>query len=119
MYQINVLTKYPGASPQDVELNITRKIEEAIEGVDNILQYSSQSMENISAVFIEIDEACEDLKKVKSDIKDTIDSITDFPKEVDEKPEIIEEKSDNIPVLEIGLYSIDKSSQNYIEVAKE
>lgn len=119
LYELNVYTTYPGASPEDVELNVTKKIEEAIESVSNIDKYTSQSMENLSIVHIKIDEACEDLKKVKDDIKDAINDITDFPEEIEEQPEIYEEKSDNWPVLEVGIYTTDPTKQNYIEVAKE
>lgn len=103
MYELRVSTVYPGASPEDVELNVTKKIEDALEGVDGIDKYESQSMENHSTVIIKIDEGTEDLKKVKDDVRSAIADISDFPEEVTDRPTIIEIKTDNMPVFEIGL----------------
>ncbi len=34
--EMTITTRYPGASPEDVELNVTNKIEEEIKEVDDI-----------------------------------------------------------------------------------
>ena len=43
-----ITTRYPGASPEDVELNVTNKIEDEIKTVSNIDKVFSVSMENIT-----------------------------------------------------------------------
>ena len=45
---IRIMTSYPGASPEDVELNVTIPIEKAIKGIDGIEKYYSYSYENYS-----------------------------------------------------------------------
>jgi multidrug efflux pump subunit AcrB len=45
---MTVTTRYPGASSEDVELNVTNKIEEQLRGVRGIEDIISFSMENIS-----------------------------------------------------------------------
>ncbi len=42
---ITISVPYPGADPEEVEEGISRKIEEAIEGVEGIKQYTTESSE--------------------------------------------------------------------------
>ena len=55
LLEMTITTRYPGASPEDVELNVTNKIEEELEEVDGIERFTSFSMENISIVHVWID----------------------------------------------------------------
>lgn len=56
--EIIITTAYPGASPEDVELKVTNKIEEELKDVSGIKRYTSWSKENLSMlhVVIEADE---------------------------------------------------------------
>jgi hypothetical protein len=47
---------YPGADPEEVEEGISRKIEEAIEGLEGIKQYTTKSRENYGTAMIEVKE---------------------------------------------------------------
>lgn len=47
-----IATRYPGASPEDVELNVTNEIEREIKGISNIDKITSYSMEDLSIVKI-------------------------------------------------------------------
>ena len=97
-------TRYPGASPEDVELNVTNKIEEELKGVTGIDKITSISMENVSAIsaFIEIDASDQD--KVKSEIREAVGRVTDFPVEVTESPQITELNSNStMEIIEVGL----------------
>lgn len=104
MLEMTVTTRYPGASPEDVELNVTNEIEEELKEVDGIDRYTSFSMENISIVRIWIDREMHDKNKVKTDIRDAVSRVSGLPIEVDEDP-VVEEitTSASIPVIEIGL----------------
>jgi len=104
LLEMTVTTRYPGASPEDVELNVTNEIEEELKEVDGIDRYTSFSMENISIIHIWIDREMDDRRKVKTDIRDAVSRVSDLPVEVDEDP-VIEEltTSTAIPVIEVGL----------------
>jgi multidrug efflux pump subunit AcrB len=104
LLEMTVTTRYPGASPEDVELNVTNEIEEELKEVDGIDKYTSFSMENISIVHIWIDREMPDRNKVKTDIRDAVSRVSDLPFEVDEDP-VVEEltTSTAIPVIEVGL----------------
>ena len=95
---------HTGASPEDVELNVTNKIEEELKEVDGVDKYTSFSMENISIVHIWIDREIRNTAKIKTDIRDAVSRVSDLPEEVDEDP-LIEEitTSKAIPVVEVGL----------------
>ncbi|UCD05415.1 MAG: efflux RND transporter permease subunit, partial [candidate division WOR-3 bacterium] len=99
-----VKTLYPGASPEDVELNVTNKIEDEVRNVSGVDWMTSTSMENISVIFVYIDTDAEDQEKVKTDIREAVGRVTDFPAEVTESPEVDEiSTTSDIPVIEIGV----------------
>lgn len=99
-----ITTRYPGASPQDVELNVTNKIEEELKEVDGLKRVTSFSMENISVINIEIDLDAKDKDKVKTDVRDAVSRTSDLPVEVDEQPVVREiTTATGIPIIEVGL----------------
>ena len=99
-----ITTRYPGASPQDVELNVTNKIEKELKEVDGIKRYTSFSMENISIISVKLDIDARDLGKVKTDVRDAVSRTSDFPIEVDGQPLVREiTTATAIPIIEVGL----------------
>src|SRR5512135_2796087 len=50
---INISTTYPGASPEAVEREVTKKIEEAVNSVEGVKRVISYSNEGFSQVMIE------------------------------------------------------------------
>jgi multidrug efflux pump subunit AcrB len=101
--QVMITTRYPGASPEDVELNITNKLEEELKSVDGIDVMTSYSMENISVISITIDIDASDKEKVKRDIRDAVDRVTDLPAEVTEAPYVLEINTENMEILWLGI----------------
>lgn len=100
-----ISTRYPGASPEDVELKVTNEIEEELKEVVGIKRYTSFSMENISIVHIRIDPDESDQDRIKQDIRDAVNRVTDLPPEVSESPLITELNTSIFPVIEVGLSS--------------
>jgi len=98
-----VNTRYPGASPEDVELNVTNKIEEQLKEVPGIKTMTSVSMENISFIDVLIDPDAKDQEKVKTEIRDAVDRVTDLPEEVTDAPLVTELKTTIFPVIEVGI----------------
>jgi len=99
---ISITTVYPGASAEDVELNVTNRIEKELKNIQGIKKISSLSLESISRVIIELDDQVAD-KNVKQDIIDGINRINDFPEGLDSSPKIIVQNSTDIPILTIGV----------------
>ncbi|MCZ6504051.1 MAG: efflux RND transporter permease subunit [Gammaproteobacteria bacterium] len=100
-----VTTYYPGASPEDVELNVTNKLEQELKGVTGLKNVVSASMENSSFITLQIKGDVADPQSVKDQIREAVNRVTDLPPEVTETPYIQEYKSSIFPVIEVGLAS--------------
>src|SRR4030043_1052558 len=50
---VTISTQYPGASPEDIEISITRPIEKRVSRLQNVRYVSSRSKEGGSSVTIE------------------------------------------------------------------
>ena len=88
MDEISVSVEYPGADPLEVEDGVTRKLEEALEDIAGIKEYTTYSSENFSLAMIQVDESFDSatvLNRVRSDIG----AISTFPPRA-EKPVISE-----------------------------
>jgi multidrug efflux pump subunit AcrB len=85
---ISISVPYPGADPEEVEEGISQKIEEALETVDGIKQYTTKSSENVSQTQIEVKENY-DVSDVLDRVRSKVDGISTFPVDA-EKPIISE-----------------------------
>ena len=85
---ITISVPYPGADPEEVEEGISQKIEEAIEGLEGIKQYTTQSSENVGSAIIEVREDY-DVSDVLEEIRTKVNAISSFPVDA-EKPVITE-----------------------------
>ena len=100
---MKISTVYYGASPEDVEINVTNKIEDRLLEVENIKKITSMSMENLSVIIVHVDADAGDPEKTKSDIRDAVLRVSDLPEAVSENPVIEEMKSSSMPVIEIAI----------------
>ncbi|UCD38152.1 MAG: efflux RND transporter permease subunit [Fidelibacterota bacterium] len=100
---MRIVTRYPGASPEDVELNVTNKIEKEVQTVAGLDRVTSVSMENVSVIFVFVDIDAPDQDDIKNEIREAVRRVTDFPVEVTESPLIIDMKQSDNPVIEVGL----------------
>lgn len=111
LHTIDIKTIYPGASPEDVEINITSKIEQAIKPITGIKYVTSQSMENQSKVKVALDQEYKDLAGIKDEIRRAVDNISDLPNDLEERPFFFETKVDNFPVYDVALIWEGKSEK--------
>ena len=81
---IQVTVPLRGATPEDAELGLAARIEEALEGLEGIDQLTTNSVEGSSTAWIEID-ADYDPQVMLDEIKTRVDAINTFPVEA-EKP---------------------------------
>ena len=86
--QINITVPYPGATPSEVEESITRRIEEAVLGVDGVKRVTSRAYENTGAVSVELKDFVDQIK-VRNDIEMAVERLSDFPPERAEEPDIV------------------------------
>jgi multidrug efflux pump subunit AcrB len=84
---IQVSTFYPGATPGDVEESITRRVEEAVLGLDGVERVRSVASEGRGTVTVELTDFA-DAQVVKDDVETAVESLIDFPPENAEQPQI-------------------------------
>lgn len=78
---------YPGATPEDVEQSITRRVEEAVIGLDGVREVRATASENRGTVTVEISEFA-NARIVRDDVQTAVDSLVDFPPADAEQPQI-------------------------------
>ena len=65
---IMVFTTYPGASASDVENNVSKPLENVLNGVSDLKHISSDSRENYSIVFLEFEYGI-DIEDATNDVR--------------------------------------------------
>ena len=99
-----VQTEYPGASPESVESDISRKIEEAINTISGIKTLSSRSYEGLSVVIAEFDLSV-DPAVAAQDVREKVAVVkVGFRKEVKE-PRITRFNPDDLPIVSLAVRS--------------
>lgn len=101
---VSVQTVYPGASPETMEREVTRRLEEAFNPVEGVRQIRSISMEGVSMVMVEFD-LDRDVDEAAQDIRAKIDAVRrDLP--IDIEPPLVQ-KFDfaAMPIVSLALAS--------------
>ena len=109
---ISVRTTYDNAGPEEVEKSVTRLIESAVSGINNVKTITSSSREGISSVFIEFNWGS-DLSSATADIREALDRIRSSLPDDAESPAVYKFSTDNIPVMAIAFYGTDNLSALY------
>jgi hydrophobe/amphiphile efflux-1 (HAE1) family protein len=101
--------QYPGASPEQVENDVTRPLEEAINTVSGVKKILASSWEGRGAVSVEF-ELSTNTDKAMIELRDKVARIRpQFPKDAKE-PFIIRAETENAqPIVELSLVSATRS----------
>ncbi len=100
--QILVTTMYPGVSAEEIEKEVTIKIEDAIRDLDDVDEIYSTSQEGRSTVRVVVSPDIENISKITSDIRQSIEEIEEFPEDA-ENP-IIKDIVADYPIITVSLY---------------
>lgn len=95
-------TFYPGATAQDIELNITNPIEKELRSVDGIAYFSSESSEGRSRIEVEYQPG-EDATVILRDIQQAVDRVSNLPKDIDAPPIVTQQKTSSLDVYHFGV----------------
>ncbi len=112
---VTVTTKLEGASPEEIESNITKRIEEAVNTINGIDELRSTTIEGQSQVFVtfvlerKIDEAANDVREKVGTV------VSQFPQGT-EAPSIEKFDPDSAPVVAI-VVSGKRSAREITELA--
>ncbi len=93
-----VMTTYPGASPETVEMVVTKPVEASMATVSNIEGISSVSGENYSMVILEFAQSA-DMNGVSLEIRENLDQIKSYWDDSIGSPIIMKLNPDMLPVM--------------------
>jgi len=112
---VSVRTALPGGAPEEVESEVSQKIEEAVNTVEGIQELRSISAQGNSVVFATFN-LDRDIDTAAQDVRDRVATvIRDLPRDVD--PPIVNKfNNDSSPVMTVAL-SADRSVRELTELA--
>jgi len=84
---ITLSVSYPGATPEEVEDGITRRVEDAVLGLEGVERVTSAASEGLGTVTIELGDFV-DAQSVKDQTRSAVDRLADFPPEDADEPEM-------------------------------
>jgi multidrug efflux pump subunit AcrB len=84
--RISISAVYPGAAPVEVEKGVILPMESALQGLKGVKKINSTASRNIASINLEI-ESNEDIQEVMAQVENRIDSIVNFPDDL-EKPSV-------------------------------
>lgn len=95
---VSISTIYPGASPNEVENTVTKKIEDAVSSMENIKKINSVSFESLSTVTITLTDAA-NIDISLNDAQRKVNAIlSDLPEDV-KTPSLSKFSLDDLPVI--------------------
>jgi HAE1 family hydrophobic/amphiphilic exporter-1 len=99
---ITVTTIYPGASPEQIETDVAKRIEDQVVTIDGLKHVSSACMENACQTLLEF-ELNVDVDIAATDVREKLDLIkADFPEDV-EDPKILKFDIGSKPIINLAL----------------
>jgi hydrophobic/amphiphilic exporter-1 (mainly G- bacteria), HAE1 family len=113
---ITITVVNPGASPEEVETEITEKIEEAVNTISGIDELRSSSVEGVSQVFVQFILE-KDVNIAAQEVENRVQTVIPNLPDTAEQPTVQKLDSDAAPVLRI-VVSAPASLRDVTEFAK-
>ena len=95
---IMVMSSYPGASAEDIETNLTKILENTLNGVSDLKNLNSTSRENISLLTLEFNEGV-DIDVATNDVRDKLDMVNSVLPDGASLPLIFKFSADDMPIM--------------------
>ena len=95
---VMVMSSYPGASAEDIETNLSKLLENSLNGVSDLKNITSRSKENISLIILEFNEGV-DIDVATNDVRDKLDMVNSNLPDGASVPMIFKFSADDMPIL--------------------
>ncbi|MCQ2164514.1 MAG: efflux RND transporter permease subunit [Bacteroidales bacterium] len=95
---IMVMSSYQGASAADIETNLTKLLENSLNGVANLKSLTSNSKENISILTLQFEYGT-DIDEATNDVRDKLDLVNSALPDGASVPAIFKFSADDMPIL--------------------
>ena len=99
---ITITVVNPGASPQEIETEITEKVEEAVNTISGIDELRSSSVEGISQVFVQF-VLEKDVNIAAQEVENRVQTVIPNLPETAKQPAVQKLDTDAAPVLRISV----------------
>src|SRR5262245_150601 len=113
-----VQTAYPGASPESVEEEVTRPIEEAVNTVSGIKELRSRSYQGTSVVTAEFQLAV-DPRIAAQDVRERVAGVLPNLRDEVEPPRVTRFNPEDQPVISVGVTSTSRSLRELTTLADQ
>lgn len=115
-----ITTIYPGATAEEVETEITKKIEDKIREVKGLKKIESRSQINMSIIKITIDIDNFNEEEVNEDIRTELEKVTGLPATAS-KPELFEINTEEFSVIEVAIVGDNKNRErdDYVDYLED
>ncbi len=97
-----VTTVYPGANPEEVETQVTKKIEDAVATISGVRHIESQSQQNVSVVMIQF-ELEVDVDEAAAEVRSRISGIRGELPDGVEEPTVFKFDIGSLPVISLAV----------------
>ena len=95
---IMVMASYQGANAQDIETNLTKVLENALNGVEDLKELNSQSKENISLLTLTFNYGV-DIEAATNSVRDKLDMVNAMLPDGVSNPVIFKFSASDLPVM--------------------
>ena len=95
---VMVMSSYPGASAEDIETNLTKVLENSLNGVSDLKNLTSTSKENIALIMLEFNEGV-DIDVATNDVRDKLDMVNSVLPDNATLPIIFKFSADDMPIM--------------------
>ena len=95
---VMVMSSYPGASAEDIETNLTKVLENSLNGVSDLKNITSTSKENIALITLEFVEGI-DIDVATNDVRDKLDMVNSVLPDGASLPVIFKFSADDMPIM--------------------
>ncbi|MGI6291892.1 MAG: efflux RND transporter permease subunit [Bacteroidales bacterium] len=109
---IMVFTTYPGVSASDIENNISKPLENALNGLSDLKHITSVSKENFSIIFLQFEYGI-DIVEATNDVRDKLDMIKSALPDGANLPYIFKFNTQDIPILILSVQSEESTDALY------
>ncbi|MCQ2182299.1 MAG: efflux RND transporter permease subunit [Bacteroidales bacterium] len=95
---IMVMSSYQGANAADIETNLTKILENALNGVEDLKELNSQSKENISLLTLTFQYGT-DIEAATNNVRDKLDAVNSSLPDGATLPVIFKFSADDMPIM--------------------
>lgn len=95
---IMVMSSYPGASASDVEVNLTKILENSLNGVSHLKELDSRSRENVSILTVRFEYGV-DIEAATNEVRDKLDMVNTSLPDGATVPIIFKFSAEDMPIM--------------------